>query len=99
MNEFIRQYAALVNRYVDRDEVDNFNDDFEAVLNAYCHEYTDKYTDDDEDEDEGTDDWADIVKNALAAKQNRLGKDNRRAVSFDEAVKIVCDIIRLVKEA
>ena len=96
MNEFTKQYAALVARYVDRDEVDNFNEDFEELLDAY--ENGDDDDDDETDETrEGTDDWTDIVKNALADKQNQPAKDNRRAVSFDEAVKIVCDIIRLAK--
>ena len=35
MNEFTKQYAALVAKYVDSDEVDNFHEDFEELLNAY----------------------------------------------------------------
>ncbi|MBR1645215.1 MAG: hypothetical protein IJ774_05805 [Selenomonadaceae bacterium] len=100
MNEFTKQYAALVARYVDPDELENFHEDFEEVLNAYYDEYTDDDEDEpDEEADEGTDDWAGIVKTVSAAKQNQSAKGNRRDATFDEAVKVVRDLIRLVKEA
>lgn len=35
MNEFTKKYAELISRYVDTDELENFHEDIEELLDAY----------------------------------------------------------------
>ena len=73
MNEFTKQYAALVARYIDTDEIENFHEDFEELLGVYEND-----NDDEPNEEfyrEGKpDDFTDIVKNVLAGKKPKIGK-------------------------